>query len=152
MTDTYGPENIKAIREQLGLSRQNLLDALAEQYDYKLGQTSLRRIEQHEQVLKANEAVMFAGIFGLTTDELLMHPASTSGARVNALISEMNAEKKSLVKACARFLDSRHRLETEASGHVSDAPILTKKIHSALAADDATADAASIIASQEQEK
>lgn len=85
---TYAAENLKALRIAAGLSRRELVEALAKE-DLYLHQTTLRRIEEGEQAMKASEALVIADYFEISVDQFLRDPADPLGAELVGLREKM---------------------------------------------------------------
>lgn len=76
---TYGAENLRALRTAAGMSRRELVEELSLEGPV-LHQTTLRRLEEGEQTMKASEAVAIARFFETSVDDFLCKPIDTVGA------------------------------------------------------------------------
>lgn len=91
----YSNENVRELRNRAGLSRQALVDKLAER-GVSLHQTSLRRIEEGSQAVKIEEAQAFAEIFNLSLEEFITRPVDSKAAELRALIQGCRANLENM--------------------------------------------------------
>lgn len=97
---TYGPQNLKTLRIAAGTSRRELVDELAAR-GVPMNQTSLRRLEEGDQIMKASEAVAFADYFGKELDEFLRAPLDPLGAELTTMSRELLADADGVYDAAA---------------------------------------------------
>lgn len=91
----YSAANIAELRRQSGLSRQAVVDQLAE-YGVHLPPTSLRRIEQGVQSVKIEEAQAFAHMFDIDLADFITKPVNPKVAKIGQSIQGHRAQLKAL--------------------------------------------------------
>lgn len=120
---TYGPQNLKTLRIAAGTSRRELVDELAAR-GVPMNQTSLRRLEEGDQIMKASEAVAFADYFDKTLDEFLCTPADPIEVEVSAAAKTLLDARGKATLAAQRFLAEYERAQTMAeSGNIPPAKL-----------------------------
>ncbi|MBY0797278.1 helix-turn-helix domain-containing protein [Corynebacterium parakroppenstedtii] len=122
ITDFTGA-NIKALRGYMGMSRAELLRQLEDDYGISLHQSSLKRIEDGEQPVKAYEAVALSEIFDIELHKLVTEPLEDETANLNALTRKYRSAVSSLIVANWQAMEGRMALEKALKNlqHVSSA-------------------------------
>lgn len=91
----YSAVNVRELRGQSGLSRQAVVNRLAE-CGVSLHSTSLRRIEEGQQAVKIEEAQAFAEIFQVDLADFITKPVNPTIARMDHSIIQYREELKAL--------------------------------------------------------
>ena len=105
----FAAENVATLRSQSDMSRRELIDRLAE-YDVKLQQTSLRRIEEGAQQIKLDELIAFSQIFEIGLDDLLLQPVDQLHAQMTYERNRYNEQLHNLERAVKDFATARGRV------------------------------------------
>ncbi|MGP5250118.1 helix-turn-helix domain-containing protein [Corynebacterium variabile] len=101
---TYGPQNLKALRAAAGLSRREFIDRLKDETGLELHQTTIRRLEEGEQTMKASDAVAIADYFKIGIDQFLREPADPIGAELTGLTEKMLKSFRNLGVSLMQFM------------------------------------------------
>jgi len=94
--DSYAAVNLKALRTAANMSRQSLIDEIKEKNGLTIHSTSLRRIEEGEQPMKANEAMHFANFFEVPLDAFIEAPIGHSYTEIQADLKTYYSRRYSL--------------------------------------------------------
>lgn len=101
---TYGPQNLKALRTAAGLSRREFIDHLKDATGLELHQTTIRRLEEGEQTMKASDAIAIADYFKIGLDQFLREPADPIGAELTGLTEKMLKSFRGLGTSLMQFM------------------------------------------------
>lgn len=92
MSEVYAAENLRKLREERGLSRQGLINAM-EDFGLSLHSTTLRRIEDGSQPMKVNEAAAFAEFFEVSLDQFVSLPIDMKTAKAQIDYKRINERR-----------------------------------------------------------
>lgn len=99
----YASINIAELRKRTGLSRQSLVNALAER-GVSLQPTSLKRIEEGTQQVKIEELIAFSDIFDISFEDLIMRPLNESEAKLVTARQDLSSMTTEFVTSAFDFL------------------------------------------------
>jgi len=129
---TYGPQNLKALRTAAGLSRREFIDRLKESTGLELHQTTIRRLEEGEQTMKASDAVAIADYFKIGLDQFLREPADPIGAELTGLTEKMLKSFRNLGVSLLQFMLDHDNLRERLDSDDVPPPVQSKAVQLAV--------------------
>ena len=112
---SYAAINVRELRKQAGVSRQTIVDRLAE-YEVPLHTTSLRRIEEGQQAVKIEEAQAFSEIFQVDLADFITKPVNPTVAKMEQSVIHYREQVKALNSQFLAVVDALNQV-VEAAGY-----------------------------------
>lgn len=109
MSTDYSSENLKTLRQLTGMSRKALLEKM-EEAGVAMHATTLKRIEDGEQPMKANEAARFAELFGVGLDDFITRPMDERTAEIQSALLRHHEAMEDFQRSGNRMMSTYREL------------------------------------------
>lgn len=123
----YSVANLRKLRSESGMSRQELLDRL-ESYGIKMHANTIRRIEAGEQPIKVREAVAISEIFAIDLNALVTQPLLEADAMVSNATSEVEFMLRQFTNVAEMLLSSWQNATSVLESPDIPAPVQSQRV------------------------